>query len=113
MSASGRQQTACLFARIAEIISAFGQKGRQSLCTTPEAIAADVLDLHLQSHLIDPTLLRADRFEDFLQERQRALLALIEKAMGKKVYTGNVEEEGESAEVEGDEAEAELSIAAE
>lgn len=81
--------------------------------TAPEGIATDVLDLHFRSHLIDPTLLRADRFEDFMQERQRALLTLIEKAMGKKVYTGSVEEEGESAEAEGDEAEAELTIAAE
>ncbi|MDR0673112.1 MAG: DUF262 domain-containing protein [Zoogloeaceae bacterium] len=38
------------------------------------------LDENLRSHLIDPELLRADRFEDFLVSRQRCLLDLIREA---------------------------------
>ncbi|TBX99212.1 GmrSD restriction endonuclease domain-containing protein [Rhizobium laguerreae] len=77
------------------------------------AIGGDVLDRHLRSHLINTALLRADRFDDFMQERQRALLTLIEEAMGKKAYTGTIAEEGENFEADGDEAEAVLTIAAE
>jgi hypothetical protein len=77
------------------------------------AIAADVLDRHLRSHLIDPVLLRGDRFAEFMQERQLALLALIERAMGKKAYTGNIADEGENLEADDNEAEAVLTIAAE
>ena len=44
----------------------------------------EALDEHLQSHLINPDLLRADDFDAFLADRAAALLDLIEKAMGKK-----------------------------
>ncbi len=37
----------------------------------------------LGSHLIDPTLLRADDFEGFFEARSQALLTKVEKAMGK------------------------------
>jgi len=73
-------------------------------------IAPDRLDAHLRSHLIDPSLLRADSFEAFMGDRQKRLLALIELATGKVAYTGTVEEEGQDVEVEGDAAEAELTI---
>ncbi|MCF8783415.1 hypothetical protein [Rhodococcus ruber] len=43
------------------------------------------LDEHLKSHLIDPSLMRNDRFEDFMRDRQRALVALIEGATGKAI----------------------------
>jgi hypothetical protein len=69
------------------------------------------LEEYLRSHLIDPDLLRGDFFQAFLEDRQRRLLDLIEEATGKSAYTGNVEEEGEDVEVEGDAAEAELTIA--
>ena len=69
------------------------------------------LDKYLTSHLIDPTLLRADRFEDFLADRQKRLLALIELATGKAAYAGTVQEEGEDVEADEDTAEAELTIA--
>jgi hypothetical protein len=69
------------------------------------------LDGYLKSHLIDPMLLRADRFEDFMADRQKRLLALIEQATGKPAYTGTVPEEGEDVEVEDDAVEAELTAA--
>src|SRR5262245_20171729 len=40
-------------------------------------------------------LLRANDFEGFASDRQRRLLALIEKATGKAPYSGAVAEEGE------------------
>jgi len=66
------------------------------------AIDPAKLDFFLRSHLIDPTLLRGDRFESFMEDRQRKLLALIEEATGKSAYTGDVVEEG--IDVENDEA---------
>jgi hypothetical protein len=84
------------------------EKGNE---TTPP-IASHKLDAYLKSHLIDPTLLRADKFEAFMDNRQRNLLTLIEQAMGKAAYAGNVAEEGEDAEADEDVAEAELTIAA-
>lgn len=76
------------------------------------AIASDKLDLFLRSHLVDPSLLRANKFEAFMEDRQRRLLALIEQATGKSAYTGDSVEEGED--VEGDDAafESGLTIAA-
>jgi hypothetical protein len=79
--------------------------------TTP-AIERERLDAYLTSHLIDPSLLRADRFEDFMTDRQKRLLALIEKATGKAAYAGSIEEEGEDFENDEDGVEAELTIAA-
>ena len=67
------------------------EKGNSS---TPP-IAADTLDGYLSSHLIAPALLRGDQFEAFMEDRQKRLLGLIEQAMGKAAYTGNVPEEGE------------------
>jgi hypothetical protein len=56
------------------------------------------LDTYLESHLIDPALLRADKFEEFMQSRQSRLLSFIEKATGKKSYAGDQPEEGIDAE---------------
>ena len=64
------------------------------------------------SHLIDPSLLRADNFDAFMEDRQKRLLLLIEQATGKAAYTGNVKEEGEDVEADEDTTEAELTIAA-
>ncbi len=68
--------------------------------TTP-AIEAARLDGFLRSHLLDPDHLRQDRFDDFLADRQKKLLALIERATGKAAYAGGVAEEG--VDVEDDE----------
>ena len=80
---------------------------------TMPPIASRTLDDYLQSHLIDPTLLRADKFEAFMEDRQKRLLALIEQAMGKSAYTGDIEEEGKDVEGDEDMAEVELTMAAE
>ncbi len=61
-------------------------------------IAPAKLDGYLASHLIDPALLRSDQFDAFMDDRQTRLLGLIEQAMGKAAYTGNVLEEGEDSE---------------
>lgn len=41
------------------------------------------MDTILKSHAIDPTLLRADSFQQFYSARRAALLDLVERAMGK------------------------------
>jgi hypothetical protein len=79
--------------------------------TTPP-IERSTLDTYLASHLLDPLLLRADKFDAFMTDRQQRLLALIEQATGKAAYTGNVQEEGEDVEGDEDTVEAELTIAA-
>ena len=70
------------------------------------------LDGYLKSHLVNPSLLRADSFETFMEDRQKQLLALIEQATGKVAYIGSVQEEGEDVEADEDTVEAELTIAA-
>ena len=84
------------------------EKGNE---TTPPIDRAR-LDGYLTSHLIDPSLLRADDFDAFMVDRQKRLLALIEQATGKAAYSGNVQEEGEDVEADEDTVEAELTIAA-
>lgn len=71
-------------------------------------IGRDKLDGFLQSHLIDPALLRGDKFEAFMEDRQKKLLALIEQAMGKEAYKGDVAEEGVDMERDETEIESEL-----
>lgn len=55
------------------------------------------LDTYIASHLIDPSFLRTDKFEEFMADRQKRLLTLIEKATGKASYSsglqGELEEE--------------------
>jgi hypothetical protein len=68
------------------------------------------LDAYLASHLIDPSLLRADNFDAFMTARQRRLLTLIGQATGKPVYSGDFKEEGEDAEADKDTVEAALTI---
>lgn len=79
--------------------------------TTPP-IPGTVLNEQLRSHLIAPDLLRGDRFEEFMADRQARLLRLMEQAREKQVYGGTVAEEGVDVEVDDNEAEAELTIAA-
>lgn len=77
--------------------------------TTPP-IDRDRLDSYLASHLIDPALLRANDFDAFMADRQKRLLVLIEQALGKPVYRGDVQEEGEEAATDEDAIEAELTL---
>ena len=79
--------------------------------TTPP-IDRTRLDAYLASHLIDPALLRTDDFAAFMADRQKKLLALIERAIGKAAYSGTVQEEGEDIEADEDTIEAQLTIAA-
>jgi hypothetical protein len=76
-------------------------------------IASQTLDRYVASHLIDPRLLREDNFEAFMEDRQKRLLALIEQAMGKSAYIGDVAEEGEDVQADEDMAEIEINIVAE
>jgi hypothetical protein len=69
------------------------------------------LDSYLSSHLIDPALLRTDSFEEFMADRQKSLLSLIEQATGKAAYVGSVAEEGEDREADEDAIEAEMTVA--
>ena len=69
------------------------------------------LDVFLASHLIDPSLLRADAFEAFMADRQKRLLTLIETATGKVAYTGSVADEGEDVDFDPDTIEAEKTVA--
>ena len=73
-------------------------------------ISSEKLDGYLASHLIDPAMLRADAFEAFMDDRQKRLLGLIEQAMGKAAYKGDVPEEGEDVESDDNTAEAEQTI---
>ncbi|BDA69010.1 hypothetical protein CAL7716_031760 [Calothrix sp. PCC 7716] len=55
------------------------------------------IDEFLQTHLIDPKLLRQDDFENFLNARKKSILERIEKAMGKScLYNINAEQEAEA-----------------
>ena len=74
-------------------------------------IPGDKLDSFLSTHLLDSSLLRADQFEDFMADRQKRLLALIEKATGKTAYSGDILEEGVDDEADEDTIEAEHTIA--
>jgi hypothetical protein len=59
----------------------------------------DAMDAILQTHLIDPALLRADDFQAFYAARKAALLCLIERAMGKAAVAGGTpvaEDDGEA-----------------
>ncbi len=75
-------------------------------------IAPAHLQAYLCSHLIDPDLLHRDAFDAFMADRQKRLLALIEKAMGKTAYIGEEQEEGVDAEADADAVEAEMVITA-
>ena len=78
--------------------------------TKTPSIERNRLDEYVTSHLINPSLLRSDKFLEFMEDRQKRLLQLIEKATGKVAYTGDQPEEGEGVEGDEDTMEAELTI---
>jgi len=78
--------------------------------TTPP-IKLATLDSYVESHLIDPSLLHEDKFFDFMADRQKKLLKLIEQATGKLSYIGDVLDEGEDIDGDEDTIEAEHTIA--
>jgi hypothetical protein len=67
------------------------------------------LDQYLTSHLISPTLLRADDFNAFMEDRQTRLLKLIEQATGQSAYRGDSAEVDDETDEEV--AEAKLTMA--
>lgn len=75
------------------------------------SIAPANLDGYLQSHLIDPPLIRADDFEKFMAARQLRLLTLIEKATGQSVYRGDEPDPDGNDEVDEEASEAKLTMA--
>lgn len=85
------------------------QKGNE----TNPSIDPEKLEDYLKSHLIAPTFLRSNRFDDFMADRQKKLLALIEQATGKNAYIGSFMDEGKDVEADDDTVEAELTITAE
>lgn len=58
---------------------------------TDGADPSRTLDGRLTSHLIDPAVLREDRFTEFMTDRQSKLVALIEDATGKRVIADDRE----------------------
>lgn len=76
-------------------------------------IVPEKLDASLTSHLIDPELIRADDFPAFMADRQKRLLVLIEQAMGKAAYRGDMVEDGDDDDQDDDVVEAVMTIAAE
>jgi len=58
-----------------------------------QSVVGEKLDEYLQSHLASPELLRADRYEDFIKERQKSLLKLIEKSMNKSAEPSGDDDE--------------------
>ena len=50
-----------------------------------KGVSEDKIDYALESHNINPTLLKIDSFDAFIVDRAKRLLNLIEKAMGKAV----------------------------
>lgn len=81
--------------------SAYLARLEKGTSVTP-SIPRETLDGHLISHLIDPRLLWEDQFSEFMEDRQKRLLALIEQATGKRVYTEAAPEEGEDMDEETD-----------
>jgi hypothetical protein len=79
---------------------------------TRPAVSHDNLDRFLRSHLINPELLREDDFQAFMDDRQKKLLALIEQATGKAVYSGAAAEEGEDVESDDALVDSNLNVAA-
>jgi len=73
-------------------------------------ILREKLDSYLASHLINPELLYSNQFDAFMADRQKRLLALIEKATGKSSYNGEIQDEGVDVETDEDTVEAEHTI---
>jgi hypothetical protein len=66
---------------------------------------AAAMDSILESHVIDPALLRADAFNEFYAARRAALLAIVERAMGKvSAESASVADDEDDEEEEGEAA---------
>lgn len=75
-----------------------------------DPIAKETLNSYLRSHLIDPDLLWENDFEGVLRARKKALVTLVECAMGKSAIKGSPAEELQDEFVEPDVLEAAQTI---
>ena len=59
-------------------------------------ISSEDIDNLLRTHVINPELVRSDRFYDFIDDRKESIFKLMENAMGKPIIrdTQNINEEG-------------------
>ena len=71
-------------------------------------LTSPAFDGRLGSHLIDPALLRADDFTEFMTARQASLVSLISKAIGKPVIVADAEIDDTSESIDEDPTEIEL-----
>jgi hypothetical protein len=88
------------------------QGASEKSCTVNAAAAMDEL---LQSHRINPDLLRSDAFVAFYEQRRRDLLELIAAVIGKPIAIESLPPDGEAAlpQIDEDDSEAnELEVAA-
>ena len=60
------------------------ESARTAISATNPPIPRATLDAYLQTHLIDPGVLWGDRFADFMADRQKRLLKLIEGQRGSR-----------------------------
>ncbi|HLZ73335.1 MAG TPA: hypothetical protein VKV26_25805, partial [Dehalococcoidia bacterium] len=67
-------------------------------------ISPERMDEILRSHLIDPGLLRADRFSEFFAAREESLIQGIERVMGKPVARDGMPTEEAEDEIDDDDA---------
>ena len=59
-------------------------------------ISSEDIDNLLRTHVINPELVRSDRFYDFIDDRKESIFKLMENAMGKPIIRDaqNINEEG-------------------
>lgn len=74
-----------LSARTNRIIGGHKPSTYLASLTRAHAVSPARLDEILASHLVDPVLLRGDRFDEFIRARAARLLDLVEEATGKPV----------------------------
>ncbi len=81
-----------LSARTNRILGGKAPSGYLDRLVSTHRVDEAALDDHLRSHLIEPATLKTDDFDTFIVDRAKALLDMIEGAMGKKVSGRDAEE---------------------
>lgn len=85
------------------VVDGFGPDRYMARVQAKSLLDDSEFDTVLASHNVDVQLLRTARFADFLADRRRRFIGMVEHAMGKEVYR-DVDEENYAAGVEGPEA---------
>ena len=67
----------------------------ESGATSAGPISPEIINHHLKTHLIVPGCLRSDDFQTFYDRRKKALIEMIEGAMGKAAFRGQESDEPE------------------